>query len=262
MGAILTGKANKRAITVDMEIFVALCDISSKHKCGAGDLMGVYLAAGLEDWMPDFRKSMTSTFGKGAEKAIDALYLEGWLIPLNKGGKTLAKKEQIDTPLDTPVEALGRAWVRLTGETVPPLAKKRLYSQMCVAHPGGPSKLTDEVARLYRTLFPNGTFSSFVSDAYKHSDSMDKAAGVASLGQIENDTLQRWKTIWAIATRLLPGSKFSSDPYVFFCCAVNPRFNEKLFEKNLTAYSPWDALQLSVRRTKRQPRVEALRSAH
>lgn len=259
MESRLGSKVNKKAITVDMEVFGALCDIASKHKCGAGDLMGVYLAAGLDSWVPDFQKSMTAIFGKNSEKAINALHLEGWLTqvePTERG--KLGQLGAEDARVETPVDALGRAWSRITGDVIPTLAKKRLYSQMCSQYPGGPVKLPSEAASLYRMLFPEGSFASFVTDAYKFSDSMDKtvAGGVSS--DVCPETIARWRRIWAVASKLLPGSKFSSDPYVFFCCAKNPSFNERLFERNLVSYSPWDAMTASIKKVKKQPKPEAL----
>ena len=117
-------------------------------------------------------------------------------------------------------------------------------------------------AELYRTLFPQGSFATFVSDAYKYSDSMDKAVVCRGENTIDENILARWKKIWSVAGKVLPGSKFSSDPYVFFCCAMNPHFHEGNFAKNLATYSPWDAMAVSSKKTKKQPKPEALLSGN
>lgn len=256
MGSLLQTKVNKASVVLDMEIFGALRDIAAKHKCPAGSLTGVYVAAGLDTWMPDFRKSMVAIFGKDADRAIDALHLEGWLGSSNS--ETAVKGGGMGEAVQNPVDGLAEAWTRITGEAIPVLTKRRLYSQMCSQFSGGPAKMPHEAARLYKTLFPKGSFSSFVTDAYKYCDSMDKAAAGLGAGMVDGKILERWKGIWAKASKVLPGSKFSSDPYVFFCCAANPDFNENLFERNLASYSPWDAMAGSVRKKKRQPEPDAL----
>lgn len=257
MGGLLKNKVKKSATLVDMEIFGALCDIAKKHGCEAGTLFGVFIAAGLEKWEPDFRKSMKALFGKESDKAVNALHLEGWI-----GGGQQERQTEPSDNIHTPVDALADTWTRLTGESIPTLSRRRLYSQMCTLHAGGPAKMLHGGAELYRILFPQGSFATFVSDAYKHSDSMDKAVACRGENHIDENILSRWKRIWAVASKVLPGTRFSSDPYVFFCCAVNPHFHEVNFAKNLATYSPWDAMTVSTKKTKKQPNPEALLSGH
>jgi hypothetical protein len=256
MSALLNANVNKNSISVDMEVFSAVCDVAKKHKCDTGTFFGVFLAAGLGEWRPDFRRSMGAIFGEKAGKAIDALHLEGWIG--QNGGATRGEPEKMT--ISTPVDALAAAWGKLTREKIPMLTRKRIYSQMCSLHPGGPVKFPTEAAGLYSKLFPEGSFQSFVNDAYKYPDSFDRASVGARGVSISSDLTERWRKIWTIASLAEPCSKFASDPYVFFCCALNPNFNERLFAKNIRTYSPWDAIESSLKTKKKQPDPTALLS--
>lgn len=210
---------------------------------------------------------MASIFGKDAKAALDALHLEGWLTAEGRPhppGETVGGGSETGggSLFRTPVDALAEAWTGAGGGEVPGLTKRRIHNQLAALTQVSPSRLTGEAAVLYRKIFPKGSFQSFATDAYRFGGSLDEAAVAVRGIEIGKEAIARWKSIWGVATRLQPGTRGAGDPYLFFCAALNPSFDESEFRRGLVSYSVWDALALaSSRKHKKHPDIKGLRSA-
>jgi hypothetical protein len=242
---------------IDGEVFDGLHEIAKKHGCDMGVLIGVYVGGLLDRWAPDFEKSMLYFFGKGAGAALNALHLEGWRSRLAE--VSTSEPSQGGGGFSTPIDHLAEGWRKAGGEEVAGVTKRRLHNQMSPKYPDGPVRLILEGARLYRKLFPEGTFQTFVGDAYRYAPSMDEACVATEGREIGQEILGRWRSIWSVAGIGQPSSKVATDPYLFLCCSLNPLFDEKAFASNLETYNIWDAMALSAgKRAKKQPNPVAL----
>jgi hypothetical protein len=256
---------DKTYAVIDGDVFDYLLDISHRHNCGASVLLGIYVASQLDRWKPHFKKSMVYFFGKEAEVALDALHLEGYVVPDEDIGRELVKNKRAAGHEDgsafrTPVDTLAEAWVRAGGDQVAGITRRRLHSQTAPKYTDGTAKMPEAAARIYRALFPKGNFQTFVTDCFRHSSSIDQATVALAGGELSVEMIERWKSIWKIAAMSQPSSKASGDPYLFLCCALNPLFDRSAFSKNLENYTLWDAITLSTcRQIKKQPSPEALR---
>jgi hypothetical protein len=254
----------KTYAVIDGDTFDYLIDVSRKHNCEAGTLLGIYVAAQLDTWKPHFKKSMAYFFGKSSEKALDALHLEGRKLPCDKhseasAGAVLENEDKDRAAFLTPVDKLAQAWEGAGGDQVAGITKRRLHSQTAAKYTDGTVKMPRVAARIYRSLFPDGTFQTFVTDCFRYPSSIDQASVVLGGSELSSGTFERWKTIWKVAAGANPAVRAAGDPYLFLCCALNPLFDCPAFSKNIETYTLWDAITVSTsRRAKKQPNPAAL----
>jgi hypothetical protein len=192
----------------------------------------------------DLRSTAPSLVGPEFKKCWDALVMEGTIGSSESSGP-LPQPALTASLTPNPLDSLSSAWRTLTGERLGIAALSRLSSQICSKYGTLSTKNALASARMYRAMFPEGTFFSFANDAHRYSQTMDSASLVwEKFGALEGARL-RWLSTWTTAKTLCPADYGADDPYLF-APAASPSFDVKNFARLAGSVELRDALALAA----------------
>lgn len=144
----------------------------------------------------------------------------------------------------TPLDSLCAAWRTLTGEHLGSRALNRLSAQVCSKYGTLSVRNASLAARMFRDLFPGGTFFSFANDAHRHAATMDSASVVWEKFGALPGARERWMAVWSSAKALCAGDYAADDPYLFVP-ASSPKFDLENFTRLAGTVDLRDALALA-----------------
>jgi len=219
---------------------------AARHSCPLPHMVCTFVLAQLmtTPHRSDLRSTAPSLIGPEFKKCWDALVMEGAIGSSSLNGAT-PQSERTASLNPNPLDSLSSAWRTLTGERLGTPALSRLSSQICSKYGTLSAKNALAAARMYRVLFPEGTFFSFANDAHRYSQTMDSASMVwEKFGALEG-AKSRWLSAWTTAKTLCPADYGADDPYLFVPASA-PRFDMKTFARLAGSVDLRDALALAA----------------
>lgn len=219
---------------------------ASKHACPLPHMVFIFVLGQLAA-LPsrsDLRTLIPSLVGPEFRRCLDALVLEG-LVSDPSSSSPDSDHRPISEFEPAPLDSLCAAWREMTGESVPAQSIKRLSSQVCSKYGTLSVRNAPLAARMFRSLFPQGTFFSFVNDAHRYAPTMDSASLVWEKFGTSSSANQRWASAWTTAKSLCPADYGADDPYLFVP-ASNPRFSLEEFGRLAGTVDLRDALALAA----------------
>jgi len=225
---------------VSRSAFDEIVRIASVHKLSVSAVLSAFVFCQLarRPSSKALEEDGETIFGPSLSPCIRALRLEGWLSPLEN------KKA---SPQNSPssLDALASSWERLTGERLPHLFLKNLAQQAGSKYGPAPIRSPEKLVKMFRDLFPGGSFSSLVADVHRFSSTMDSAAQVWSAAPAPLASLEKWEKAWIIAKTTYPGSLTAEDPYLFVP-AISSRFDVSEFRRLAGSLELRDALSMAA----------------
>lgn len=223
-----------------------LTKVASKHSCSLPHMVFTFVLCQLSalPHRSELRSTAASLVGGDLQRCMDALTLEGLASSLGTSPSS-TQAPPASTPPPTPLDSLSASWRELTGEHLGATALGRLSAQVCSKYGTLSVRCAPLAAKMFRDLFPNGTFFSFVNDAHRYSQTMDSASVVWKSFSSGKESRERWLSAWTSAKTSCSGDYGADDPYLFVP-AANPKFDIENFARLVGTVDIRDALSLSA----------------